>query len=120
MTSSGGVTPYLAVDAAVAAQAVRQAGVDPGVTGQAGELVKAAGLEGERRVHAQLLVRVVAALVHGVTAPPVGDALPVGAVELVHVAAGRLRFTCDRTRPHGVTRAAVSCSRPQKLHAPVT
>lgn len=36
---------YLTVDAAVTAQAVRQAGVDPGVTGQAGELVQAAGLE---------------------------------------------------------------------------
>lgn len=88
--------PYLAVDAAVAAQAVRQAGVDPGVAGQAGELVQAAGLEGERRVHAQLLVRIVPALVHGVTAPPVRDALPIRAVELVHVAAGRLWFTCSK------------------------
>lgn len=38
---------YLAVDAAVAAQTVGQAGVDPGVTGQAGELVQITGLEGE-------------------------------------------------------------------------
>ncbi len=47
---------YLAVDAAIAAQAVWQAGVDSGVAGQAGELVQAAGLERERRVHTQLLV----------------------------------------------------------------
>lgn len=83
---------YLAVDAAVAAQAVGQAGVDAGVAGQAGELVQAAGLEGEGRVHAELLVRVIAALVHGVTAPPVRDTLPVRAVELIHVTAGRLRL----------------------------
>lgn len=86
---------YLTVDAAVAAQAVRQAGVDPGVAGQAGELVQVAGLEGKRRVHTQLFVRIVPALVHGVTAPPVWDALPIGAVELVHITAGRLRFTCN-------------------------
>lgn len=36
---------YLAVNAAVAAQAVGQTGVDAGVTGQAGELVQAARLE---------------------------------------------------------------------------
>lgn len=47
---------YLAVDAAVAAQAVGQAGVDAGVAGQAGELVPVAGLEGEGGVQAQLLV----------------------------------------------------------------
>lgn len=47
---------YLAVDAAIAAQAVRQAGVDSGIAGQAGKLVQAAGLEGERGVHTQLLI----------------------------------------------------------------
>lgn len=85
---------YLAVDAPIAAQAVWQAGVDAGVAGQAGKLVQAAGLEGEGRVHTQFLVRVVSALVHGVTAPPVWDALPIGAVELVYVTAGCLWFTC--------------------------
>lgn len=85
---------YLAVDAPIAAQAVWQAGVDAGVAGQAGELVQAAGLEGERRVHTQLLVRVVPALVHGVTPPPVRDTLPIRAVELVYVTAGCLWFTC--------------------------
>lgn len=47
---------YLTVDAAVAAQAVWQAGVDTGVARQAGELVQAAGLKGEGRVHTQLLI----------------------------------------------------------------
>jgi len=47
---------YLAVDAAVAAQTVGQACVDSSVTGQAGELVQTAGLEGEWRIHTQLLV----------------------------------------------------------------
>lgn len=75
---------------------MRQAGVDAGVAGQAGELVHVAGLEGEGRVHAQLLVRVVPALVHGVAAPPVGDALPVGAVELVHVTPGGLGLACNQ------------------------
>lgn len=89
---------YLAVDAAVAAQAVGQAGVDAGVAGQAGELVQAARLEGEGGVHAQLLVRVVAALVHGVAAPPVRDALPIGAVELVHVTAGGFWLTCRKKK----------------------
>lgn len=93
---------YLAVDAAVAAQAVWQAGVDTSVAGQAGELVEATGLEGEGRVDAQLLIRVVSTFVHGVAAPPVGDALPIGAVELIHVTAGGLGFPC-RHRGHTPT-----------------
>lgn len=88
-----GIDFYLAVDAAVTTQAVRQAGVDAGVPGQAGELVQITGLEGEGWIHTQLLVWIVATLVHGVTAPPVWDALPIGAVELVHITAGCLRFT---------------------------
>lgn len=83
---------YLAVDAAVTAQAVGQTGVDAGVPGQAGELVHVAGLEGERRVDAQFFIRIVAALVHGVTAPPVRNALPVGTVELVHITTRGLWF----------------------------
>lgn len=83
---------YLAVDAAVTAQAVWQAGVDARVAGQAGELVHVAGLEGERRVHTHFFVRIVAALVHGVTAPPVRNALPIGTMELVHITPGGLRF----------------------------
>lgn len=69
-----------------------QTGVDAGVAGQAGELVHVAGLEGERRVDAQLFIGVVAALVHGVATPPVRNALPVGTVELVHVTTRGLWF----------------------------
>lgn len=39
------VAIYLAINAAITAQAVRQAGVDPGVAGQAGKLIEAAGLK---------------------------------------------------------------------------
>lgn len=83
---------YLAVDAAVTAQAVWQAGVDSRVAGQAGELVHVAGLEGERRVHTQFFIRIVAALVHEVTTPPVRNALPIRTMELVHITPGGLWF----------------------------
>lgn len=60
-------------------------------------LVEGTGLEGEccRGVglDAQLLVRVVTTLVHGVALPRLRDALPVGAVELVRVTADHGRFS---------------------------
>lgn len=73
----GELACYLAVNAAVTPQAAGQTGVDPGVPGKAGELVQTAGLEGKRRLHTQILIRIVSTLVHGVTAPPVWDTLPI-------------------------------------------